>query len=114
MNEKENNPAYIDDQRLDHLFELSAERRLLSEEIASQVMQELKSNEWKRLWRKWRCPVLFALGLPLVVLLFAWLLMIGWQDEYMGPCHALIVIPIVAMAGASIYALCQFTLSQEP
>lgn len=107
---KEKDPTLIDDKELDMLFELSAERRLIAEEIENAVMEELRQTERKRWWAKWGKPIAFAFGLPLGIMAFVLLLNVGCQTLGATQWKYVLVFPIVALLASVFYQLANFQL----
>lgn len=100
----------IEDRELDMLFEISAQRRMIAEEIQDAVMDELRQTERKRRWAKWGKPIAFAFGLPLVIVAFVVLLNMGCQTLGTTQWKYVLVFPIVALLASVFYQLANFQL----
>ncbi|MGM9713755.1 MAG: hypothetical protein ACI3Y5_06520 [Prevotella sp.] len=100
----------IEDRELDMLFDISAQRRMIAEEIQDAVMDELRQTERKRRWAKWGKPIAFAFGLPLVIMAFVVLLNVGCQTLGDTQWKYVLVFPIVALLASAFYQLANFQL----
>lgn len=86
-----------EDQELEKLLELSAERYQQTEDIRKKVMAQLRKDERRRRWKKWLRPVCFAFGVPSLCVIFALLLQIGCKQKGVWDCNAVTIIPISVM-----------------
>ena len=103
-----NNP--LTDQQLDDLICQTFERQTISDDISVAVMKDLRRQARRRQLRQWGRAVAFAFGLPLVLLLFGWLL---WsfvsQQGHSSLIYLCLVFPVAAMLYATWHAIRNFS-----
>ena len=103
-----NNP--ITDQQLDDLISETFERQTIIDDISVAVMKDLRRQARRRQLRQWGRAVAFAFGLPLVLLLFGWLL---WsfvsQQGHSSLIYLCLVFPVAAMLYATWHAIRNFS-----
>ena len=103
-----NNP--LTDQQLDDLISETFERQTIIDDISVAVMKDLRRQARSRQLRQWGRAVAFAFGLPLVVLLFGWLL---WsfvsQQGHSSLIYLCLVFPVAAMLYATWKAIENFS-----
>ena len=103
-----NNP--LTEQQLDDLILQTFERQQIAEDITVGVMKDLRRQTRRRQLRQWGRAAAFAFGLPLVLLLFGWLL---WpfvsQQVSSSPIYLSLLFPIGAMLYATWHAIRNFS-----
>lgn len=65
---------YLTEEGLDALIRQSFERKKIAADISVSVMKELRRTARQRRLRQWARIVGFSFGLPMVMLVFGWLL----------------------------------------
>ena len=65
---------YLTEEGLDALIRQSFERKKMADDISASVMKELRRATRRRRLRQWARMVAFSFGLPMVALVFGWLL----------------------------------------
>ena len=103
-----NNP--LTDQQLDDLISETFERQTIADDISVAVMKDLSRQARRRQLRQRGRAVAFAFGLPLVLLLFGWLL---WsfvsQQGHSSLIYLCLVFPVAAMLYATWKAIENFS-----
>lgn len=106
-----NNP--LTDQQLDDLIQQTFERQHIADDISVSVMRQLRRQTRRRQLRQWGRAAAFAFGLPLVLLLFGWLL---WpfvsQQGQSSIVYACLVFPAAAMLYSLWKAIENFSPSE--
>lgn len=109
MNDMNTNNS-ITDQQLDDLICESFERQSIADEISVAVMKDLRRQTRRRQLRKWGRAAAFAFGLPLVLLLFGWLLWsFASQQGHSSLIYLCLVFPVAAMLYATWKAIENFS-----
>ncbi len=103
-----NNP--LTDQQLDELIQQTFERQHIADDISVSVMKQLRRQARRSQLLQWGRAAAFAFGLPLVLLLFGWLL---WpfvsQQVSSSPIYLSLVFPVAAMLYATWHAIRNFS-----
>ena len=111
MEQKNNNQ--LTEQMLDELITASLHRQQVVEDIQQDVMQELHRSARRAWWRKWGRVVAFSFGLPLIFLVFGWLLYSFVSQQGDMPAYYLcLLIPVAVMAYIAYQALEKFSLER--
>lgn len=96
----------LTDQQLDDLISQSFERQQIAADISSAVMKDLRRQARRSQLRQWGRAAAFAFGLPLVILLFGWLL---WpfvsQQGSSSPIYLSLLFPVATMFYAAWKAI---------
>ena len=74
MNNDMETKNYLTEEGLDALIRQSFERKEIAADISVSVMKELRRTARQRRLRQWARIVGFSFGLPMVMLVFGWLL----------------------------------------
>ncbi len=103
----------ITDHELDELILQTFERQAVTDEIHADVMKQLRRAARHRRLRQWSRAVVFAFGLPLVLLLFGWLLFtyLPRFDE-MSPLYLCLIIPVATMLYTAYRAVEHFSIEK--
>ncbi|MBR1468521.1 MAG: hypothetical protein IJ605_00170 [Prevotella sp.] len=104
----------LTDQQLDELILQSFERKEIAREIGVAVMKDLRRASRRAWLRRWGRVVAFSFGLPLVVVVFGWLLWPYFAEQvarrsYIAAC---LVLPFAAMFYLSVRALQDFSFEK--
>ena len=106
-----NNP--LTDQLFDDLIRESFERKAIADDISVAVMKDLRRQARRRQLRKWGRAAVFAFGLPLVLLLFGWLL---WSfvsgQGHSSLIYLCLVFPVAAMLYATWKSIVYFSVER--
>lgn len=94
-----NNP--LTEQQLDDLILQTFERQQIAEDITVGVMKDLRRQTRRRQLRQWGRAAAFAFGLPLVLLLFGWLL---WPFVSQQGSSSLIYLSLLFPVATMFYA----------
>lgn len=88
----------LTEQMLDELITTSLHRQQVVEDIQHNVMKEIYRSARRAWWRKWGRIAAFSFGLPLVILVFGWLLylFVSKQSD-MSVYYLCLFIPIAVM-----------------
>ena len=110
----------LNDEQLDDLIRQSFHRQQTIDEINVSVMKQLRRTSRRRILLQWAKIVAFAFGLPLLLLLFGWLLWLTFS-QYDAPqlsilnCHptiyAILLLPVAAMLYVTWRAIEHFSPS---
>lgn len=92
----------LTDPQLDELISQSFERQQIAADISSAVMKNLRRQARRRQLRQWGRAAAFAFGLPLVLLLFGWLL---WPFVSQQGQNSIVYACLVFPAAAMLYSL---------
>ena len=90
----------LTEQQLDELIRQSFEREEIAREISVAVMKDLRRQTRRRQLRQWGRAAAFAFGLPLVLLLFGWLL---WLFVSQQGQNLIVYVCLVFPAAAMFY-----------
>ena len=109
----------ITDEQLDELIRQSFCRQEIVDEINVSVMRQLHRTSRRRSIVRWGRIVAFAIGLPLLLFLFGWLLWSSLHQQdtimysfhnYQLPVLSCLLIPVAAMLYTSWRAIANFSL----
>ena len=110
----------LTDEQLDDLVRQSLIRQQMVDEINVSVMKQLRHTTRRRSFLRWGRIVAFAFGLPLLLLLFGWLLWssVSQQDaqcftffNYQMSFYICLLFPVAAMLYATWRAIVNFSPS---
>lgn len=111
----------LTNEQLDDLIRQSFSRQEMVEEINLSVMKQLRRNSRRRNLLRWGRIVAFAFGLPLIVLLYGWLLWSSFSQQeafrfsiFDGqlPFLVILLLPIATMLYATWQAIIKFSPSK--
>ncbi len=111
----------LTDEQLDDLVRQSFQRQQMVDDINVSVMKQLRRTARRRSLLRWGRIVAFAFGLPLLLLLFGWLLWLSVSQQdapqfYIFNCHlsvyACLTLPVAAMFYVTWRAINHFSPSE--
>ena len=88
----------MNDKELDILFEQSAQRQQIVEHINAEVMKTVKRDMRLKVLRKWARLVLLSFGLPLLVVLYVYMLVTYMPDMQLPIRITTIGLPLATVA----------------
>ena len=107
------------DEQFDELIRQSFQRQQTIEDINVSVMRQLRHTSRRRSLLKWGRLAAFAFGLPLLLLLFGWLLWLSVSQQealqfsvfnHQVPIIACFLLPIAAMLYVTWCAVKNFSI----
>ena len=115
--EQDNNLHFTDEQ-FDELIRESFQRQQIIDDINVSVTRQLQHSARRRRMQHWGRIVAFAFGLPLLLLLFGWLLWSTVCQEHTAyltifnsqvPVYACLLLPVAAMLYVTWRAIRNFS-----
>ena len=88
----------LTDKELDMLFEQSAQRQQMVEHINAEVMKTVKRDMRLKVLRKWAKLVVLSFGLPLLAVLYVYMLVTYMPDMQLPIRIATIGLPLTTVA----------------